>query len=76
MTFEKTVPKVPWSVLCVCMHTVTFCEMIAQKNFVSAPEFSRNRLQSSLGHCYQHLAQKAKYVIWKEYIGMRPVLFH
>lgn len=39
---EKTVPKVSWSVVCVCMHTVTFCEMITQKNFVSAPEFSRN----------------------------------
>lgn len=30
---EKTVPKVSWSVVCVCMHTVTFCENDSTEKF-------------------------------------------
>lgn len=63
MPFEKTVPKVSWSVVYVCMIANTFCEMIAQKNLASAPELSKHWhwLQSALDYSYQHLAQKGKF---------------
>ena len=42
MPFEKTVPEVSWSVVYVCMHVNTFCEMIAHKNLASDPELSKH----------------------------------
>lgn len=40
--WKKNVPKVSWPVVYTGIHAVSFCKMIAQKNLVSGPEFSRN----------------------------------